>query len=78
MRTSRPRSTTLVPFEQWIIVTLKSGVAACAAWNWRGDGSKCHARLVLAEGKNAASEFALYAPYAGTVEVGRRLSVRRV
>lgn len=52
-------------------VTLKNGVAACAAWNWRGDGSKCHARLVLAEDKNAASEFALYAPYAGTVEVGR-------
>ena len=51
-------------------VTLKNDEAACAAWNWRGDGSECHARLVLAEGTEAASEFALYAPYAGTVEVG--------
>ena len=51
-------------------VTLKNAGAACAAWNWRGDGSECEARLLLAAGANAASEFALYAPYAGVVEVG--------
>lgn len=51
-------------------VTLKNAGAACAAWNWRGDGSECEARLLLAAGAKAASEFALYAPYAGVVEVG--------
>lgn len=53
-------------------VTLRNDAAARVVWNGRGDGSKSAARLVLAaEGAKAASEFALYAPYAGVVEVGK-------
>lgn len=60
-------------------VTLKNNNGATAKsvieWHWRGDGSACQARLVLAENaqKDAdhAMAFALSAPYAGTVEVGK-------
>ncbi len=52
-------------------VTLRNDAAARVVWNGRGDGSKSAARLVLAAGAKAASEFALFAPYAGIVEVGK-------